>query len=70
MAKNEQFLVDVFKMAPTILPLQNLGEVAFILQQPKQAFVLLDMCLKLYKHLDFENMSKFKTLSLLGALME
>jgi hypothetical protein len=33
--KNEQMLKDVFKMPPSILPVQNLGEVAYIMQKDK-----------------------------------
>lgn len=49
---NEKFLKTAFKMPLTILPLQNLGEIAMIMQKDKQAFVLLDMCIKCYKNLD------------------
>lgn len=50
---NEQFLKELFKMPPSILPLQNLGEIAHIMQRRKEAFTLLDMCIKLYKTLDW-----------------
>jgi hypothetical protein len=70
MAKNEQFLKDLFKLPQSILPLQNLGEIAFLMEQPNAAFCLLDMCVKLYKNLDAQNLSKFKVLTLLGSLLD
>ena len=51
-AKNQEFLKSVFRNPPSILPIQNLGEIAFILQKPKESFALLDMSLKTYGHLD------------------
>ena len=54
----------------TILPVQNLGEVAFVMQRYKDAFALLDVALKLYKVQDMNNLLKFKVLSLLGSLLE
>jgi hypothetical protein len=50
---NEQFLKDLFRMPPSILPIQNLGEIAHIMQKRKEAFILLDMVIKLYKNLDW-----------------
>jgi len=52
MQKNEVFLKDLFKEPATILPLQNLGEIALIMEQPRAAFCLLDMCMKMYKNMD------------------
>jgi hypothetical protein len=49
---NEKFLGSIFTQAASILPIQNLGELAFIMQKQKAAFTLLDMCLKLYKVID------------------
>ena len=43
---------------------------AYIMQKYKEGFALLDICLKLYKNLDFDNLLKYKTLSLLGALLD
>lgn len=40
------------------------------MQKQKSAFTLLDMCLKLYKVLDGQNLLKFKALTLLGSLLE
>lgn len=57
-------------MPPSILPLQNLGEIAHIMQRRKEAFTLLDMCIKLYKSLDWQNLLKFKALTMLGSLLE
>jgi hypothetical protein len=69
MAKNEEFLKDLFHVPASILPLQNLGEIAYIIERPNAAFCLLDMSMKLYKHLDPENLLKFKALTLLGSLL-
>jgi len=68
-AKNQIFLQQAFSNPPVILPIQNLGELSFILQKPKEAFAFLDMALKLYKHLDWDNMLQYKTLALLGVLL-
>jgi sulfur relay (sulfurtransferase) DsrF/TusC family protein len=46
-----------------------LGEIAYILQRPKEAFALLDISLKLYKNIDPENILKYKNLALLGGLL-
>jgi hypothetical protein len=70
MQKNDEFLKGVFKVPASILPLQNLGEIAFIMNQPNAAFCLLDMCTKLYKHIDSTNLAKFKALTLLGSLLD
>jgi len=43
---------------------------AFIMGKIKEAFALLDMSLKLYRHLDQGNLLKFKNLTLLGCLLE
>lgn len=67
---NEVFLTGLFQMPPTILPLQNLGEIAHIMQKYKEAFTLLDMTIKLYKALDFQNLLKFKALTMLGSLLD
>lgn len=40
------------------------------MDQPNAAFCLLDMCTKLYKHIDPTNLSKFKALTLLGSLLD
>lgn len=50
--------------------MQNLGEVAFIMQRYKDSFAFLDMALKLYKNHDVQNLLKFKVLTLLGSLLE
>jgi hypothetical protein len=47
-----------------------LGEVAHIMQRRKEAFMLLDMTIKLYKTLDWQNLLKFKALAMLGSLLE
>ena len=58
------------KSSQSILPVQNLGEVAFIMQRNKDAFAFLDIALKLYKIHDVHNLLKFKVLTLLGSLLE
>ena len=57
-------------MPQSILPIQNLGEIAHIMQRRKEAFTLLDMCIKLYKNLDWQNLLKFKALTMLGSLLD
>jgi hypothetical protein len=57
-------------MPPSILPVQNLGEIAHIMSRRKEAFTLLDMTIKLYKSLDWSNLLKFKALAMLGSLLE
>lgn len=47
-----------------------MGEMAYIMQKYKDGFALLDICMKLYKLKDFDNLLKYKTLSMLGALLE
>ena len=69
-AKNEQFLSQVFKNPPVILPLLNLGEICYILRKPRPAMALLDMSLKTFKSIDPENLLKYKNLVLLGAVLE
>ena len=69
-AANEQLLKIAIKSSQTILPIQNLGEVAFIMQRFKDSFAFLDMALKLYKVHDMHNLLKFKVLTLLGSLLE
>ena len=69
MHKNEEFLSNLFKEPATILPLQNLGEIAYMMEQPNSAFCLLDMCVKLYKSIDPDNLLKFKSLAILGSLL-
>lgn len=69
-AYNEKFLKSVITRPDSILPIQNLGELAYILQRYKEAFAFLDMSLKLYKMVDTDNLLKFKCLSLLGSLLE
>lgn len=69
-AGNETLLRDTIHSSQTILPIQNLGEVAFIMQRYKDAFAFLDMTLKLYKIHDVHNLLKYKVLTLLGALLE
>jgi len=51
-AENEQFLKETFKVPATILPIQNIGEIAYIMRKMKDSFALLDASLKLYRHLD------------------
>ncbi len=69
---NEKFLKAFITRAETTLPIQNLGEMAFIIQKYKEAFALLDIALKLYKvgPGDPTNTLKFKVLSLLGSLLD
>jgi len=43
---------------------------AYIMQNYKEGFNLLDVALKLYKLLDFENLLKYKVMSLLGSLLD
>ena len=69
-AVNEQLLSVAIKNSQTILPIQNLGEVAFIMQRYKDSFALLDIALKLYKVHDLNNLLKYKVLTLLGSLLE
>lgn len=69
-AENEQLLQMTIKNSSTIQPIQNLGEVAFIMQQHKESFAFLDMALKLYKVHEMQNLLKFKVLTLLGSLLE
>lgn len=68
--KNELLLSNTFREPQSILPLQNLGELALIMQKQKDAFSLFDMSIKLYKHLDKDNMLKFKVLTLLASMIE
>eukprot|EP00349_Pseudokeronopsis_sp_Brazil_P011730 CAMPEP_0202979946 /NCGR_PEP_ID=MMETSP1396-20130829/85962_1 /ASSEMBLY_ACC=CAM_ASM_000872 /TAXON_ID= /ORGANISM="Pseudokeronopsis sp., Strain Brazil" /LENGTH=214 /DNA_ID=CAMNT_0049719609 /DNA_START=397 /DNA_END=1039 /DNA_ORIENTATION=+ len=67
---NEKFLAGLFSQPQSTLPVQNLGEIAFIMQELKGAFTLLDVAMKLYKGLDQGNLLKYKVLSLLGSLLE
>lgn len=69
-AANEQLLATTIRSSQTILPIQNLGEVAFIMQRYKDSFAFLDAALKLYKVHDMHNLLKFKVLTLLGSLLE
>ena len=69
-AANETLLKTAIKSSQTILPIQNLGEVAFVMQRYKDSFAFLDMALKLYKIHDMRNLLKFKVLTLLGSLLE
>ena len=69
-ALNEQLLSVAIRNSQTILPIQNLGEVAFIMQRYKDSFALLDIALKLYKVHDLNNLLKYKVLTLLGSLLE
>ena len=57
-------------MPPSILPIQNLGEIAFIMQRYRDAFALLDMCLKMYKLFDSHNLLKYKVMTMLGSCLE
>ena len=56
-------------MPPSILPIQNLGEIAFIMQRYRDAFALLDMCLKMYKLFDNHNLLKYKVMTMLGSCL-
>eukprot|EP00347_Sterkiella_histriomuscorum_P004387 403360655 len=67
---NEKFLKNLITQPQSILPIQNLGELAYIVQKYKEAFAFLDICMKVYKNIDVENLLKFKCLSLLGGLLE
>ena len=69
-AANESLLKTTIRSGQSILPIQNLGEVAFIMQRYKDSFAFLDMALKLYKIHDLQNLLKFKVLTLLGSLLE
>lgn len=69
-AANEQLLTTAIKSSQTILPIQNLGEIAFIMQRYKDSFAFFDAALKLYKIHDMHNLLKFKVLTLLGSLLE
>lgn len=51
-AENEQFLKETFQVPASILPIQNMGEMAYIMRKFKDSFALLDASLKLYRHLD------------------
>jgi len=46
---NEAFLGQTFRQPPSALPIQNLGEMLFVVKKDKEAFCMLDMALKLYK---------------------
>jgi hypothetical protein len=69
---NEKFLASLITRAETTLPIQNLGEMAYIIQKYKEAFNLLDIALKLYKvgPGDKGNTLKYKVMSLLGSLLD
>ena len=69
-ALNEQLLRHTFSIPASILPIQNLGEIAFIMQKYRDGFALLDMALKMYKLFDNHNLSKFKVMTMLGGLLE
>jgi len=69
-ASNEELLRAAIQSSQSILPVQNLGEMAFIMQRYKDAFALLDIALKLYKIHDLQNLLKYKVLTLLGSLLE
>jgi len=40
------------------------------MQRRKEAFTLLDMSIKLYKAMDWNNLLKYKALCMLGSLLE
>ena len=69
---NEKFLQSLFLKGESILPIQNLGEMAYIIQKYQESFALLDVALKLYKvgQGDPSNTLKYKVLSLLGSLLD
>ena len=69
---NEKFLQSLFLRGETVLPIQNLGEMAYIMQKYKEAFSILDIALKLYKvgQGDPHNTLKYKVLSLFGSLLD
>ena len=67
---NEQLLQQTFAVPASILPIQNLGEIAFIMQKYRDAFALLDMSLKMYKLHDTSNLLKYKCMTMLGSLLE
>ena len=69
-AANEQLLQQAFTVPASILPIQNLGEIAFIMQKYRDGFALLDMSLKMYKLFDGHNLLKFKCMTMLGSLLE
>ena len=69
-AANEQLLQHTFTQPASILPIQNIGEIAFIMQKYRDAFALLDACLKMYKLHDRHNLLKFKCMTMLGSLLE
>ena len=51
-ARNEVMLKHVFQRPQSTLPVQNLGELSFLLQKSREAFSYLDMSLKMFKSLD------------------
>ena len=70
---NEKFLAALFTRSESTLPIQNMGEMAFIIQKYKESFSILDIALKLYKvgpNADPTNTLKYKVLSLLGSLLD
>ena len=68
--ESELFLGETFQNALSTLPVQNLGELLFIVQRDKEAFTCLDMSLKLYKNLNKNSLTQFKALALLGSLLD
>ena len=49
-AKNDSLLKHSFRSEATSLPVQNLGELSFLVQRSQEAFSYLDMSLKLFNH--------------------
>ena len=50
--KNSSFIQYAFRQAPSTLPVQNLGELSFLLQRSQEAFSYLDMSLKMFVNHD------------------
>ena len=48
-AANEELLKTTIKSSQSILPIQNLGELAYIIARFKDSFAYMDIALKLYK---------------------
>ena len=67
---NQEFLKTLFSTSNSILPVQNLGEIAYILNKQKEAFAFFDISMKLYQTKDPNNFSKLKVLSMLSALID
>ena len=70
-ARNQIFVQHVFRNPASILPIQNLGEISLLLpQKPMEAFSYLDMSVQMFKQLQPDNTQQYKSLTLLGILLD